>query len=159
MRLVNNLLIQVVSFPIHRAAIKLLYPFHVTKFGLANCLKFRFFNVLARWLFSTEASAAHMTFKDVDQSWEGKVPHYMDYVLFKGHRYKHIIAYRLRPATGFEDLQGLIVERADFALEQLQLSQIFDDTALYPPLDDFKTIPTAAQFYATVAIALSSMRI
>lgn len=73
--------------------------------GVANYLKVRFCDVLARWFLATQMLAAQTTFTDVDELCEARVPEYTSDVSIRGHRYKYIMESRLGLVTWVKDLR------------------------------------------------------
>lgn len=61
-------------------------------------------------------------------------------------------------SNGVADLQVLALKRAVAVWGQLRLSQIFDTTALYDPVDEFGSVSPAAQLQFPSAIAIRFVR-
>lgn len=70
-----------------------------------------------------------------------RVPTYYNHSLACSHKYKHDLASCLRLSIDAENMQVLLRVRTAAAWEQLRISQLAIDTALYLPRDEFGAIP------------------
>lgn len=158
MPFVNNLGIQTSFLRNQQIVYQVLASFFCDSFGVASSHKFRFADVLARRLVSTQILSVNHAFMDVDELWEARIFDYTGDIFLSGHRYKHVIASRFSLATVVEDLQAIMVERAVAAWKQTILSRFSFGRALHPLLDEFGSVPLATQIRDPTALAVPPTR-
>lgn len=95
---------------------------------------------------------------DIEDLWISSVPDYTNDALARNHWHRHIDGSHLELAIGVVDLLCLMVKRATAALEQPEMSRASNEKALHVRLDEFGSVPSAAQFQLLNAFAISPVR-